>query len=89
MIGFKKKNMEDPETLENGGTPEGAPENTEEGTVESAEETTEEKKTEDSVPMGEIDPAYNCPDCKGEGATFPENAPQGLICPTCKGTGKV
>lgn len=33
--------------------------------------------------------AYNCPDCKGEGITFDHPFPEGKICQTCSGTGKV
>lgn len=38
---------------------------------------------------GEVDPTFNCAPCVGEGMTFDHPFPEGKICSSCGGTGKI
>jgi len=48
-----------------------------------------EEQEVEFVPHGKVDPTFNCADCIGEGMIFFDIRPEGVICSTCKGTGKV
>lgn len=61
--------------------------------AEQPEDVKVEEKTENTpatfVSHGKVDPNFNCQQCEGEGMLFTPSAPEGVTCPTCKGTGKV
>lgn len=60
--------------------------------VNPPQELAEEKGLdlpESFEPHGQLDPAFNCETCLGEGLEVNTQFPEGRVCLVCKGTGKI